>query len=60
MEFALSVSQKSLSPETTEVVGGSRIVLEKPIYGWHAAAGVVVAASVAAFAYWYGNRRRRW
>ncbi|KAI7750364.1 hypothetical protein M8C21_014690, partial [Ambrosia artemisiifolia] len=34
-------------------------VLEKPVYPWHAAAGVVAAASIAAFAYWYGRRRRR-
>lgn len=26
---------------------------------WHAAAGVIVAASVAAFAYWYGRKRWR-
>ncbi|KAL8528211.1 hypothetical protein ACS0TY_005861 [Phlomoides rotata] len=60
LEFALSVSQKPPSPVTTEVVGCSSIVMEKAIYRWHAAAGVVVAASVAAFAYWYGSRRRRW
>ncbi|KAL8193526.1 hypothetical protein R6Q57_026661 [Mikania cordata] len=36
------------------------VVLEKPVYPWHAAAGVVAAASIAAFAYWYGRRRRRW
>ncbi|KAI3793939.1 hypothetical protein L1987_36562 [Smallanthus sonchifolius] len=43
-------------------VGGSTstVVLEKPVYAWDAAAGVVVAASIAAFAYWYGRRRRRW
>ncbi|KAJ8428879.1 hypothetical protein Cgig2_021046 [Carnegiea gigantea] len=26
----------------------------------HATAGVILAASIAAFAYWYGRRRRRW
>ncbi|KAK6153069.1 hypothetical protein DH2020_012708 [Rehmannia glutinosa] len=56
--FALSVSQKPVSSRPTDVAGSS-IVLEKPLYAWHAAAGVIVAASIAAFAYWYG-RRRRW
>lgn len=36
------------------------LVLEKPLYAWQASAGVVVALSIAAFAYWYGRRRRRW
>ncbi|KAK6128328.1 hypothetical protein DH2020_037933 [Rehmannia glutinosa] len=57
--FALSVSQKPVSSRPTDVAGSS-IVLEKPLYAWHAAAGVIVAASIAAFAYWYGRRRRRW
>lgn len=57
--FALAISQKP--PESTVAeVRGSDLVLEKPIYAWHATAGVVLAASVAAFAYWYGRRRRRW
>ncbi|KAL0344010.1 UNVERIFIED_CONTAM: Monodehydroascorbate reductase 4, peroxisomal [Sesamum angustifolium] len=60
VEFALSVSEKAPSPRPTEVGGGSGVILEKPLYAWHAAAGVIVAASVAAFAYWYGRRRRRW
>lgn len=60
VEFALSVSEKAPSPRPTEVGGGSGMILEKPLYAWHAAAGVIVAASVAAFAYWYGRRRRRW
>ncbi|VVB04264.1 unnamed protein product [Arabis nemorensis] len=36
------------------------VMMEKPLHIWHAATGVVVAASVAAFAFWYGRRRRRW
>ncbi|XAR51875.1 Monodehydroascorbate reductase (NADH) [Bertholletia excelsa] len=56
--FALAVSQKE--PSTTSDVRDSTLALERPLYAWHAAAGVVVAASVAAFAYWYGRRRRRW
>ncbi|XP_020706077.1 monodehydroascorbate reductase 4, peroxisomal isoform X2 [Dendrobium catenatum] len=36
------------------------LVLHKPLYEWQATAGVAVALSVAAFAYWYGRRRQRW
>ncbi|KAL0923831.1 hypothetical protein M5K25_004610 [Dendrobium thyrsiflorum] len=36
------------------------LVLDKPLYEWQATAGVAVALSVAAFAYWYGRRRQRW
>ncbi|KAK8914172.1 putative monodehydroascorbate reductase, cytoplasmic isoform 2 [Platanthera zijinensis] len=39
---------------------GAGLVLEKPLYAWHAVAGVAAALSVAGFAYWYGTRRRRW
>ncbi|KAL3640116.1 Monodehydroascorbate reductase 4, peroxisomal [Castilleja foliolosa] len=58
--FALSVSQKPVSLRPSDVDGGSGVVLEKPMYAWHATAGVIVAASIVAFAYWYGRRRRRW
>ncbi|GFP99728.1 probable monodehydroascorbate reductase cytoplasmic isoform 2 [Phtheirospermum japonicum] len=58
--FALSVSQKPAFSRPSDVGGGSGVVLEKPLYAWHATAGVIVAASIAAFAYWYGRRRRRW
>lgn len=59
--FALAVSQKpSASPPVEISISTATVVLEKPVYVWHATAGVVVAASVAAFAYWYGRRRRRW
>lgn len=63
--FALTMSQKvpsagPIAPVPSTDAGSSSIVLEKPLYAWHAAAGVVVAASIAAFAYWYGRRRRRW
>lgn len=59
LHFALTVSKK---PQPTPPVesSSSGLVLEKPVYAWHATAGVIVAASVAAFAYWYGRRRRRW
>ncbi|XP_059670138.1 monodehydroascorbate reductase 4, peroxisomal [Cornus florida] len=57
--FALALSEKQ--PPTLPVeVGGSELVVEKPLYAWHATAGVIVAASVAVFALWYGRRRRRW
>ncbi|KAJ6797195.1 monodehydroascorbate reductase 4, peroxisomal [Iris pallida] len=53
LEFALKVSQLVI-PE------GGGVVVDKQVYNWHAAAGVAAAASIAAFAYWYGRRRRRW
>ncbi|PKI55206.1 hypothetical protein CRG98_024497 [Punica granatum] len=61
LEFALAVSQTPVQapPQPTEVRGPS-LILEKPLYVWHATAGVIVAASVAAFALWYGRKRRRW
>ncbi|KAL3346879.1 hypothetical protein AABB24_025364 [Solanum stoloniferum] len=60
--FALTLSDK---PEPSEAVvvssgSGSTLVTEKPLHVWHATAGVILAASIAAFAYWYGRRRRRW
>lgn len=59
--YALAESQKLLQPPPPHDGGGSTLVLDKrPLYAWHAMAGVVVAASVAAFAYWYGRKRRRW
>lgn len=36
------------------------VVLEKPIYDWHATAVMVGAASIVVFAYGYKRRRRRW
>ncbi|KAF3540013.1 hypothetical protein F2Q69_00024560 [Brassica cretica] len=44
--------------QTSRVV--SLVTVEKPLHVWHAVTGVVVAASVTAFAFWYGRRRRRW
>ncbi|CAK9155058.1 unnamed protein product [Ilex paraguariensis] len=58
--FALTASQKPQPSPSLDVSCGTGLVLEKPIYAWHATAGVVVAASIAAFAYWYGRRHRRW
>ncbi|KAK2973307.1 hypothetical protein RJ640_027950 [Escallonia rubra] len=57
--FALTVSQKP-SPSSVVEVNGSELIVERPLYAWHATAGVIVAASIAAVAYWYGRRRRRW
>lgn len=51
LKFAVQVNQQG-------VPDGGRLLLEKPIYTWHATAGVLVAASVAAFAYFYGRRRK--
>lgn len=58
--FALAVSQKPLpsTPVDGKTVPG--LVLGKSLYPLHATAGVILAASIAAFAYWYGRRRRRW
>ncbi|KAJ0985855.1 hypothetical protein J5N97_004211 [Dioscorea zingiberensis] len=53
LDFALRSSQPVLLESTGTVV-------ERPMYKWHAAAGVAVAVSISAFAYWYGRRRRRW
>ncbi|MQL75819.1 hypothetical protein Taro_008211 [Colocasia esculenta] len=50
LSFATQASQ--------QIVPDSGLLTEKPIYVWHATAGVVVAVSIAAFAYWYGRRRR--
>lgn len=57
--FALTASQKP-PPSPPREVAGSSIVVERPIYAFHATAGVLLAASIAAFAYWYGRKRRRW
>lgn len=58
--FALAISQKPLpsTPNDEKTVPG--LVLEKSLYPLHATAGVILAATIAAFAYWYGRRRRRW
>ncbi|GMJ04250.1 monodehydroascorbate reductase 4, MONODEHYDROASCORBATE REDUCTASE 4 [Hibiscus trionum] len=60
LNFALTISKK-MRPQTPRMEAGtSSLVLETPVYAWHATAGVVLAASISAFAYWYGRRRRRW
>ncbi|KAL4333216.1 hypothetical protein GQ457_07G001860 [Hibiscus cannabinus] len=60
LNFALTVSKKT-KPQTPRIEAGTTsLVLEMPVYAWHATAGVVLAASISAFAYWYGRRRRRW
>ncbi|XP_076944806.1 monodehydroascorbate reductase 4, peroxisomal-like [Bidens hawaiensis] len=59
--FVVALSQKLPVAPVVNVGGSmSTVVLEKPMYPWHATAGVVVAAAIAGFAYWYGRRRRRW
>ncbi|CAL1391757.1 unnamed protein product [Linum trigynum] len=64
LEFALAISEgpvEASPPSGDNVENPPGLAVEKPtVYPWHAAAGVAVAASVAAFAYWYGRRRRRW
>ncbi|CAH8309213.1 unnamed protein product [Eruca vesicaria subsp. sativa] len=67
--FAERVVSQPVVEEVKEVVVQSSevvkqvarvVTMEKPVHVWHAATGVVVAVSVAAFAFWYGRRRRRW
>ncbi|GMP29280.1 hypothetical protein CsSME_00004455 [Camellia sinensis var. sinensis] len=58
--FALAASQKQPPSPPPLSRGGTPLALDKPLYAWHATAGVLVAASIAAVAYWYGRRRRRW
>lgn len=67
LEFAQTVVSQQIAAEVKDVQSSemvrqsSRVVMmDKPLHLWHAATGVVVAASVAAFAFWYGRRRRRW
>ncbi|XP_027156535.1 monodehydroascorbate reductase 4, peroxisomal-like [Coffea eugenioides] len=50
--FALTASQKPSSSSPPLVAGSSNLVIEKPLHAWYATAGVIVAASVATFAYW--------
>lgn len=56
LDFALQVCQEK------ELISAAKtdLIVERPIYTWHATAGVIAAMSIAAFAYWYGRRRRRW
>ncbi|XP_078148741.1 monodehydroascorbate reductase 4 [Carex rostrata] len=64
--FALRESQKLIESTGTGGIAssgtgtGTCSIMQKPLYKWHATAGVVAAASIAVFAYWYGVRRRRW
>ncbi|XP_010554049.1 PREDICTED: monodehydroascorbate reductase 4, peroxisomal [Tarenaya hassleriana] len=51
---------ETLKQSSSSTSSAAVVVMEKPLHVWNAAAGVVVAASVAAFAFWYGRRRRRW
>ncbi|KAJ4782501.1 Monodehydroascorbate reductase family protein [Rhynchospora pubera] len=66
LEFAFRESQKLIESTVTGsgtfsgVGTGMGALMEKPLYKWHATAGVVAAASIAVFAYWYGWKRRRW
>ncbi|CAM8891229.1 unnamed protein product [Rhodiola kirilowii] len=64
LDFAISVSQPPKSISSTKrsqtPLPDNDIIQEIPLYNWNAATGVLVAASVAGFAYWYGRKRRRW
>nr|GMD58097.1 monodehydroascorbate reductase 4, peroxisomal [Ipomoea batatas] len=60
LAFAMALSLDSPQLQPVDAAGSSALVVEKPLYPWHATAGVILAASIAAFGYWYGRRRRRW
>nr|GLL38445.1 monodehydroascorbate reductase 4, peroxisomal-like [Ipomoea trifida] len=60
LAFAMALSLDSPQLQPDDAAGSSALVVEKPLYPWHATAGVILAASIAAFGYWYGRRRRRW
>ncbi|KAI3824003.1 hypothetical protein L1987_05450 [Smallanthus sonchifolius] len=51
LDFVVAVSRKP--PVSPPVGRGGR---KKPVYLWYAAYGIVVAASVAAFGYWYAAK----
>ena len=51
LNFAMQANGQEVKPE-------SGLALERPLYAWHAVAGVAVAASVAGIAYLYGRRRK--
>lgn len=53
VEFALQIQMNQASQLSSHIVS-------QPMYAWHAFAGLAAATSIAAFAYWYGRRRRRW
>lgn len=53
--FALSVSRKPPPSKPSNVGGSGQVPDKKPIYGWCATAGVILAVAIAAFAYWYGR-----
>ncbi|KAL8248695.1 hypothetical protein R6Q59_005563 [Mikania micrantha] len=58
LDFVMAVSRKP--PALLGVGGGCSGVVLKPVYLWFAASGVVVAASVAALAYWYNGMLNWW
>ncbi|KAL2943202.1 Monodehydroascorbate reductase 4 peroxisomal, partial [Bienertia sinuspersici] len=60
LSFATEICQRSPSSPPNVGVESSVTVVHKPIHVWHATAGVIFAASIAGFAYWYGRRRKRW
>ncbi|KAF5763876.1 putative monodehydroascorbate reductase (NADH) [Helianthus annuus] len=56
VDFVLAVGQKPpVSPTVCCGGGDSSIPLKKGGYLWYAVSGIVVAASAAAFAYWYAD-----
>lgn len=59
LQFSFEICRQPPQSQPIEVEASIALV-EKPLYAWHATAGFVLAASIAAFAYWYGRRRRRW
>ncbi|XP_043725100.1 monodehydroascorbate reductase 4, peroxisomal-like [Telopea speciosissima] len=63
LHYTLSISRQPPPPPPLPPpvnITNSSLAFLKPMYTWHATAGVVVAASIALFAYWYGKTRLRW
>eukprot|EP01018_Ginkgo_biloba_P031075 Gb_37224 [translate_table: standard] len=60
LELALSLEQPPAQDFVGVMTSKGNLLLDKPPYTLQVTAGVFVAVAVAAFAYWYGKRRRRW
>uniref|UniRef100_A0A0C9QM80 monodehydroascorbate reductase (NADH) n=1 Tax=Wollemia nobilis TaxID=56998 RepID=A0A0C9QM80_9CONI len=61
VEFALSFKQSPAQDFVGVVTSKGNLLVEYiPPYTLQVTAGVFVAVTVAAFAFWYGRKRRRW
>lgn len=60
LNFVLEICKSSPASPPRIGVESTIALVQKPMHVWHATAGVIFAASIAGFAYWYGRRRKRW